>query len=45
MTLVVNITYILRAAFAPILLHQKSAILKSKYKKALHETLAQKSRA
>jgi hypothetical protein len=41
----VNFTNILRAAFAPVFLRQKSKNLKSKYKKALCETVVRKSRA
>ncbi len=41
----VNFTNILRAAFVPTFLRQKSTNLKSKYKKASRETFVQKSRA
>jgi hypothetical protein len=38
----VNFTNIIRAAFAPIFLRQKSLILKSKYKKVLRKHLYEK---
>ncbi len=41
----VNFTNIIRAAFAPIFLRQKSTNLKSKYKKVSCETFLRKSRA
>ncbi len=41
----VNFTNIIRAAFAPIFLRQKSTNLKSMYKKVSRETFVRKSRA
>ncbi len=41
----VNFTNILRAAFAPIFLRQKSTNFKSQYKKASRKTFVRKTRA